>query len=50
MLDSRSETCGLRDRKKVAGVAVRGSRDGDVSTERLREKGFGTGLIMKAFL
>lgn len=42
---------GLRDKKKVAGVAVRGSRDGDEGwSEGLRENGrSGIGLIMKAF-
>lgn len=27
--DSRPEACGLRDKKNVAGAAVRGSRDGE---------------------
>lgn len=49
-LGSSSETCGLRDRKKVEGAAVRGSRDGEGwSKEGLRAKvgKSGTGRMVK---
>jgi hypothetical protein len=52
-LRSVSEACGLRDRKKVAGAAVRGSSEEheDGSAEGLREKAgrSGTGRIVETF-
>lgn len=46
---SSSEACGLRERKKVAGTAVRGSRDGECSRDVLRAKvcRSGTGRMVK---
>lgn len=53
-LRSVSEACGLRDRKKVAGAAVRGSNvehEERGSAEGLREKAgmSGTGRIVETF-